>query len=126
MNTKEKLFSKSVRISKKELSDLVEICRTEHLPEAAILRRWIREGIIGYKLEKAIEGYRRQELSLSEAATFAQIPVRDLMRKLAQESIPVVSSDSNFDAAVGSLSEQFDTTELLEALEHIRSVESTD
>lgn len=62
------MTNKSVRLSEDDVKALSRICEAESLSESALMRRWVKEGIYGYKLSMAGQLYQEAGYSLGQAS----------------------------------------------------------
>jgi len=107
---KNKLISKSIRLTPEEAKELTE---------SALMRRWVLEGLAHYKLEKAIAAYMRREVSIGEGAAMAGVSYNRFEQELWNRRI-VVLEDPQFLQTLASLGESFGRPQMPRA---VRAVE---
>jgi len=116
---KNKLISKSIRLTPEEAKELTKVCREEPVTESALMRRWVLEGLAHYKLEKAIAAYMRREVSIGEGAAMAGVSYNRFEQELWNRRI-VVLEDPQFLQTLASLGESFGLPQMPRA---VRAVE---
>src|SRR5437667_5849876 len=77
-----KMLPKSVRLTKEEAELLRQISEAELISEAALMRKFVLEGLWHYRLDQAIKRYQEGELDLSSAAQVAGLAIREFMGEL--------------------------------------------
>ena len=111
---KQRQISKSIRLTPEEAEELARVCREEPVTEAALMKRWVLEGLARYKLEKAIAAYMRREVSIGEGAALAGVSYNRFEQELWNRRI-VVLEDPQFLETLASLGESFTRQKLVEA-----------
>ena len=109
-----KLITKSIRLNQAEDKILKKISQQEGMSEAAVLKRFVREGMAVYRLELAIEAYQRGEADLSAAAQFAGVSVYHLMTELKQRDIAPPAEAEKFMDGLKTLVETFGGSDALQ------------
>ena len=122
----ERLSNKSIRLSEEEVQALSLICETESLSESALMRRWVREGIYGYKLSKAAQLYQEAGYSLGQALDATGVTQHDLMAELGRRGVPVVRSWDQLDQAVATVAEIFGNQDLASAYDEAKRESESD
>ncbi len=107
-------ITKSVRISVEEEAILEKMSEAEGVSEAALLRRFVREGLAAHILEQAIVAYTRGEADLSAAAKFADVSVYHFMNELKQWDIAPPAEAEKFVDGLKTLVETFGGSEALQ------------
>jgi len=92
----EKLVTKSVRLTDSEGASLREICKQTGLSGAAMMKQWIQEGLLKYKLDKAIAAYSTMEMSLGEAADYAGINKVTLIHEIGRRGLGLIGGGDMF------------------------------
>ncbi|MCP4422051.1 MAG: hypothetical protein GY805_36015 [Chloroflexi bacterium] len=109
-----KLITKSIRLNSDEDKVLKQLSQQEGTSEAALLRRFVHEGMAAYRLEQAITAYQRGEADLSPAAQFAGISVYYLMNELKRRDIASPVEAEKFVDGLKTLVETFGGSEALQ------------
>ena len=84
------------------------------MSEAALLKKFVRDGMAAYRLEQAIAAYQRGEADLSAAARFAGISVYHLMTELKQRDIAPPAEVEKFMDGLKTLVETFGGSDALQ------------
>lgn len=106
-----------------ERETLQQISTVEHLDEEALLKKFVREGLIRYKIEFAARAYARGELNLSGAARYAGIGVEEMMHELEQRGIDYGPTVEQFLDGLDTLAEDFGVEELHQVATEMRQEE---
>ena len=77
----------SARLAKAEVEKIDELAAILGLDRGALLKKLIRKGYRDIQTERALDAYRRGTISLSRAAEIAELPLRDILLRLREESI---------------------------------------
>jgi predicted HTH domain antitoxin len=107
------LITKSIRLEKDENDILKQISQEEGVSEAAILRKFVRQGMSTYRLEQAVAAYTRGEADLSAAARYADVSVYQMMTELKRRDIAPPAETEKFVDGLKILVETFGGSEAL-------------
>jgi hypothetical protein len=107
------LITKSIRLDADESDHLKQISQQEGTSEAAVLKRFVLQGMAKYRLEQAILAYERGEADLSAAADYAGISVYHMMNELAQRDIDPPAAAEKFVDGLKTLMVTFGGSEAL-------------
>ena len=77
----------STRINDEDLKELREIAETEHMDRATLIRKFLVDQIVLYRMRKQAELYRKGHVSLQEAATTAKVSIYEMMDFVEKEKI---------------------------------------
>lgn len=77
-----------VRVDDEEIEDLDALAQEMRLSRSEIARSAIREGVRRLRMEKALGRYLNLEVTLSGAARYAGVPIRDFADLAAARGIP--------------------------------------
>ncbi len=77
----------SLRLPKEIFKSADELSRLDHSDRSSILRKAIEKGLSDLKVETAINEYRQQKLTLSEAAKLAGLAVGEFMDLAVEHGI---------------------------------------
>ena len=102
-----KTLPKSVRLMPEEVDALQKISETELISEAALMRKFVLEGVRRYYVEQAIKRYEEGEFDLSSAAQVAGISIRELMQRLSRRGVDIYGPDSRLAEGLAVLREAF-------------------
>jgi len=107
------VITKSIRLSAHENEMLGHISQIQGVSEAAILKRFVLEGMAEFRLEEAITAYQRGEADLSAAARHAGISVYHLMTELQKRDISPPAAAEKFVEGLKTLVEAFGGSDAL-------------
>lgn len=110
----ERLTTKSIRLSDREIKELGKICDSESMSESSLMRKWVQRGIYHYRLDKAVQLCRDSGMSLGQAVDATGVTYHDLMNELNRLNIPIMRSTEQLDHSVQTLVDVFDDQELAE------------
>ena len=108
-----KMLPKSVRLTKEEAELLRQISEAELISEAALMRKFVLEGLRRYRLDQAIKRYQEGELDLSSAAQVACLAIREIMGELHRRGVDIYGPEHRLVEGVGALTEVFGGSEAL-------------
>lgn len=77
-----------VRVDDEEIEDLDELANEMQLSRSEVARSALREGVRRLRMEKALARYLNLEFTLSRAARYAGVPIRELADIVAARGIP--------------------------------------
>ncbi len=121
------VITKSVRLAPEESERLKRISQTEGISEAALMRRFILEGVKRYRLEEAIRAYARGEVDLSAAARHAGVSVYQMMTELHRRDVTPPAAREKFLEGLETLAETFGGSEaLLRTIAQMRQEEDAE
>lgn len=107
------IVTKSIRLAPEEGRALKQISEAERLSEAALMKKFVLDGIAHYRLEQAIAAYRRGEIDLSAAARHADTSVYHLLEELKARDITPEAATEKFLDGLRNLAELFGGSEAL-------------
>lgn len=81
--------NKSLRLSDSAISSVKYIAKLEKLKESDLLRKFIDDSILNYKLKLAFKAYENRSVSLSEAAEIAGLSYKEFLDKMVEYNIKV-------------------------------------
>ncbi len=81
--------NKSLRLSDSAMASVKYISKLEKINESDLLRKFIDDSIIKYKLKLAFKAYESKSASLSECAEIAGISYKDFLDKMVENNIKV-------------------------------------
>lgn len=125
MSVKHRVATKSIRLTRDESKSLKRISEAEGLSEAALMKRFVLEGVARYRLEQAVAAYTRGEADLSAAAHHAGISVYQMMTELKQREITPRTATEKFLNGLETLAETFGgSEELFQVIAEMRQAAS--
>src|SRR5436309_9360560 len=74
-----------VRVDEDEIEDLDELAQETRLSRSEIARSALREGVRRLRMEKALGRYLNLEFTLSRAAQYAGVPIRNMADLAAED-----------------------------------------
>ncbi len=77
-----------VRVDDDEIDDLDELAEEMRLSRSELARSALREGVRRLRAEKALARYLKQEFTLSRAARYAGVTIREMAELAASGGIP--------------------------------------
>jgi len=116
----EETIAKEVKLTDTEAKRLKQLSQAEHLPEDALLRKWILEGLDRMRLRYACTLYEQGRLNLSGAARYAGVGVERMMQELTRRGIEHSPSVAQFVDGLDTLADLFDMDELHTAADEVR------
>jgi predicted HTH domain antitoxin len=112
-------ITKSIRLSQDESRELHQLSETSLLSEAALMKKWILEGMKMEKLERAIQAYQKRQTDLRGGAAMAGISYNRFMREIEARNIVILDNGEHFYDSLLFLADSFDAPELRHAVEEI-------
>ncbi len=112
--------TKSIRLAKAEAKELNRVARQMTISEAALMKKWVLEGIQSYKLEQAIRTYMERETDLRGGAAMAGVSYNRFLHEVQKRNI-VILEDEGFLDRLGALADAFDSKSLRRAVDQVAS-----
>lgn len=109
--------TKSVRLSSEESEELAELSQKTAVTEAALMKQWIREGMLAKKIELAIQAYMNRKTDLRGAAAMAGVSYNRFMREVQARNI-VILENEGFSERLAYLADAFADETLQEAINY--------
>lgn len=81
----------STRLDEKEIKELNEISKREHIDRSSLIRKFLLAQIQEYRLRESGEKYRKGLVSMAEAATLAKVSIYKIMEYVEREKIQAPS-----------------------------------
>lgn len=113
-------IARKIQLTDEEDKQLRQLSQAEHLPEDALLRKWVLDGLAYTRLEHACALYQQGRLNLSGAAHYANVGVEQMMRELIRRGIEHSPSVEQFADGLDTLADLFDKDELRAAAAEAR------
>ncbi len=112
--------TKSIRLAAVEAEELSQVARQTSISEAALMKKWVLEGVRAYKLERAIRAYMERETDLRGGAAMAAISYNRFLHEVQKRNI-VILDDEGFLGRLGELADAFDSESLRQAVALVAS-----
>ncbi|HYN89117.1 MAG TPA: hypothetical protein VER55_11330 [Ardenticatenaceae bacterium] len=107
--------TKSVRLSPEESEELARLSAQTSVAEAALMRRWIQEGMRAKKIELAIQAYQERKTDLRAAAAMADVSYNRFLREIERRNVVVLDGEG-FLEGLAALAEALDDDTLRHAV----------
>ena len=114
-----KSVTKSIRFLPEEAEELSRICEAGLLSEAALMKKWILEGMRLHKLEQGVQAYMKGEVDIREGAQMAGVSYNRFLRELERRHVAILD-DSHFLEGLIFLGEAFEVPELVRAAQKVQ------
>jgi predicted HTH domain antitoxin len=86
----EKMNVKTLRLKDSVSATIYEIAKEENMTESEFLRLLIEKGLKEYKLNLAIDAYKKKDVNISGGANLAEITYREFLEVLKEKEIPIM------------------------------------
>ncbi len=84
---RQEIVTKSIRLSAAEANELGALSKQTTLSEAALMKKWVLEGIRAEKLERAIMAYMKGTADLRSGASMADMSYNQFMQEIQSRNI---------------------------------------
>jgi len=112
--------TKSIRLSPDESAELANLSEQMAISEAALMKKWVQEGIQMAKLESAIADYIQRKVDLRGGAAMAGVSYNRFMREVQARNIVILEDDGHFLDRLEFLADAFDNQLLHDAVQKVR------
>jgi len=116
-------ITKSIRLAPDEAKELGQLSEKTALSEAALMKKWIVEGIRAEKLEQALQAYMRRKVDLRAGAAMAGVSYNRFMREIEERNI-VILEETGFLERLEFLADAFHDKKLRKAIQEVRAEET--
>lgn len=113
MSTVSSAIVKTVQLTPDEDSIIRQISAATHLPESALMKKFVLEGVARYRLDETIAAYQRGEMDLSRAARYAQVSIYQMLDEMRRRGIAINTSEEKFLSGLESFANDFGGTDEL-------------
>lgn len=96
----------TTRIPDELEKDVEDISKEESLDKSATARKLLKKSVKNYKLEKALERYKKGEISLGKAAELAEVSIRKLLFEMKKRDIHFHYSKESLREDFGELKDE--------------------
>lgn len=93
----------TTRISDKLEEEVEEISKEESLDKSTTARKLLKKSVEEYKLDKALEKYKKGEISLGKAAELAGVSIRKILFEIKKRDIHFHYSKESLNEDFGAL-----------------------
>lgn len=107
--------TKSVRLSPLEASELAQLSKQVAATEAALMKKWIRQGIQHEKLDLAIRAYMERKTDLRGGAVMAGVSYNHFLREIQARNV-IILEEQGFLDRLHSLADAFNDENLRAAV----------
>lgn len=111
MNT----VTKSIRLTPTESEEIAMLSAQSAISEAALMKKWVLDGLQAYKLNLALQAYMDRRIDLRGGAQMAGISYNRFLHEIESRNI-VVLDDEGFLEQLAFLAERFESEPLKRAL----------
>jgi len=91
-------ITKSIRLSTTESEEVALLSEQRSLSEAALMKKWIQEGIRAEKLDLAIQAYMQRKTDLRSGASLAGVSYNRFMDEVQKRNIVILEDDHFLDS----------------------------
>ncbi len=116
-------ITKSIRLAPNEAKELGQLSEKTALSEAALMKKWVLEGIRAEKLEQAVQAYMRRKVDLRAGAAMAGVSYHRFMREIEERNI-VILEETGFFERLEFLADAFNDEQLRKAVQAVRAAET--
>jgi predicted HTH domain antitoxin len=113
------MIRKSIRLSPKDSQALLFVSQKTSIPQTALMKKWIKEGIQAQKLELALEAYIQRKTDLRGGAKMADVSYNRFAQEIEERRIIVLDDDGGFLERLQFLADAFDDEILREATREV-------
>lgn len=114
-----KSVTKSIRLLPEEAEELSRICEAGPFSEAALMKKWVLEGMRLYKLEQGVQAYMKGEVDIREGAQMTGVSYNRFLRELERRHVTILD-DPHFLEGLIFLGEAFEVPELVRAAQKVQ------
>lgn len=111
MNT----VTKSIRLTLAESEEIAMLSAQSAISEAALMKKWMLDGLQAYKLNLALQAYMDRRVDLRGGAQLAGVSYNRFLHEIESRNI-VVLDDEGFLEQLAFLAERFESEPLKRAL----------
>jgi len=109
------VVTKSIRLSSQEAEELAAISKRSVASEAALIKKWLLQGLQNEKMERAIQAYMQRKTDLRGGAALAGVSYNRFLHEVQAHNI-VVLDEEGFENRLSQLADAFDDGILKTAL----------
>lgn len=109
------VVTKSIRLSSQEARELATISKRSAASEAALMKKWLLQGLQNEKMERAVQAYMQRKTDLRGGAVLAGVSYNRFLHEVQMRNI-VVLDEEGFEDRLHQLASAFDDNILKTAL----------
>jgi predicted HTH domain antitoxin len=94
---------KTLRLKDSVSSLIATIAKEKNLSDSEYIRSLVEKDIYKYKIDKAINAYKKREVNISKGAEIAGISYREFLDVLEDKNIPLNMDDFSIDYGLSSI-----------------------
>lgn len=113
-------ITKSIRLSTDESAEIMRLSTKMGMSEAALMKKWVLDGIRTQNLEVALQAYMQRKTDLRGGAALAGIPYGEFLQEVQARNIVVLENDQFLDE-LEFLANAFADETLQNAVRKVRS-----
>jgi hypothetical protein len=113
-------ITKSIRLSREESNEIASLSSKYAISEAALMKKWVLDGVRAQKLELAIQAYTQRKTDLRGGAAIADIPYQEFLHEIQTRHVIVLENDQFLDE-LQFLANAFNNEDLREAIQQVRA-----
>lgn len=113
-------ITKSIRLSPDESAEIMRLSTKMGMSEAALMKKWVLDGIRAQNLEVALQAYMQRKTDLRGGALLAGITYGEFLQEVQAHNIVVLENDQFLDE-LEFLANAFTDEILQQAVQKVRS-----
>jgi hypothetical protein len=119
------MITKSIRLTTSEANELARAAEQSTATEAALMKKWVLEGLRAQKVEQAVQAYAQGKVDLRDGAALANVSYNRFLSEVQARRI-VILEDSTFLDRLQGLAELFKDSELKNAVQAVQDASNED
>ncbi|NUQ37716.1 MAG: hypothetical protein HUU23_07925 [Caldilineales bacterium] len=108
-------MTKSIRLTPQEAQELATVSQQSAASEAALMKKWLLQGLQEEKVDRAIQAYMQRKTDLRGGAALAGVSYNRFWHEVQKRNI-VVLDEEGFEERLYELADMFDDETLKAAL----------
>lgn len=117
------MITKSIRLTTSEANELERAAEQSTATEAALMKKWVLEGLRAQKVEHAVQAYAQGKVDLRGGAALADVSYNRFLSEVQARRIVVLEDPAFLDRLPG-LAGLFVDNELQSAIQAVRDASS--
>lgn len=113
------MITKSIRLTAAEAEELARVAQQAAATEAALMKKWVLEGLQTQKIDYAVQSYAQGKVDLRGGAALAGVSYNRFLDEVQARCIVILEDDA-FLERLSTLAEMFDNGDLLDATQAAR------
>ncbi|MCP4167025.1 MAG: hypothetical protein GY759_14220 [Chloroflexi bacterium] len=105
------IVTKSIRLTTEEAQELTIVSKQSTASEAALMKKWLLQGLQDEKIENAVQAYMQRKTDLRGGAMLAGISYNRFFKEVQARNIVVLEEDG-FEERLRQLADTFEDTTL--------------